>query len=166
MRGMCPVMLVMVLIQISTTARAYFQECLLQGEGRRENNWHNLFSSQIFSFFRKYDGTAGFAKKLLKNQYCTSAPRITSEIPQLLPKTTKCFGQMQNLWKLKSELVIGVAKVISLSLKLAITISMKLQSLLNFKINCRLLPLIIVFQSCSTHKVQELQRNRKTVNSF
>ena len=73
---------------------------------------------------------------------------------------------MQNLWKLKSELVIGVAKVISLSLKLAITISMKLQSLLNFKINCRLLPLIIVFQSCNTHKVQELQRNKKTVNSF
>ena len=73
------------------------------------------FQVKIFSFFRKYDGTAGFAKKLLKNQYCTSAPRITSEIPQLLPKTTKCFGQMQNLWKLKSELVIGAAKVISLS---------------------------------------------------
>ena len=66
-------------------------------------------------YFLSGDGTVGFAKKLLKNQYCTSAPRITSEIPQLVPKTTKCFGQMQNLWKLKSELVIGAAKVISLS---------------------------------------------------
>ena len=43
------------------------------GRGEGKNNWRYLFSSQIFSFLRKYDGTACGAKKLLKNRYCTSA---------------------------------------------------------------------------------------------